>query len=323
MDNVICKVCKKNFKRITHKHLKTHNMTEDGYKKLYPDDELISKGTRLRLATNSIEHFTEKHGVDGEQRYREYKEFMGVKNTLAYKKLKYGWSEEDFTKYNNSRAITLENMVKKYGSRIGTQKYNEYCKIQSVSGVSLEYFKSKHGDQEGKIIFDRVNKSKAHNLENYIKKYGSVEIATKKLEEFFHRLNEVGFNSAVQKEFISLIMLQIETHLYSCLNNEFGVWSHNIGRYVKYDLVDEENKKVIEFNGDFWHCNPKKYHKSFIHPIMKRTAADIWERDHIKLSEMESRGYETMVVWESDFLSDKNNIIEECVQWMKQKNTNS
>ena len=53
-------------------------------------------------------------------------------------------------------------------------------------------------------------------------------------------------------------------------------------KHYRYDYVDFTNKKVIEFNGDFWHCNPEKYIECHIHRIMNKSAKELWNSDKIK-----------------------------------------
>jgi hypothetical protein len=72
-----------------------------------------------------------------------------------------------------------------------------------------------------------------------------------------------------------------------------------IGKY-RPDYVNQERKHIIEFNGDFWHCNPALYEANFYHPGLKMTAAEKWNLDQQRKEYLESLGYSVTVVWESD-----------------------
>ena len=72
-----------------------------------------------------------------------------------------------------------------------------------------------------------------------------------------------------------------------------------IGNY-RPDYLNEKTKHIIEFNGDFWHCNPLTYSPDFYHPILKMTAAEKWKLDEQRTRYLESLGYTVTVVWESD-----------------------
>ena len=56
---------------------------------------------------------------------------------------------------------------------------------------------------------------------------------------------------------------------------------------------------VVEFFGDYWHANPKKYSKDdIVHHGLK--ASEIWEKDRLRLEELEKR-YSVLVVWEKRY----------------------
>ena len=78
------------------------------------------------------------------------------------------------------------------------------------------------------------------------------------------------------------------------------------------------NKKIIEFNGDFWHANPILYEKSDIvrkNPI--QTADEIWENDARRIQSLEKLGYQVKVVWEHDYRANPQKIVCECIEFLK------
>ena len=76
--------------------------------------------------------------------------------------------------------------------------------------------------------------------------------------------------------------------------------SYRIDRYI-CDIFIEKLNLVIEYNGDYWHCNPKKYNENYIHPHKKKIASKIWEEDSIRIDNMRNMGYTLVVIWESEF----------------------
>ena len=58
---------------------------------------------------------------------------------------------------------------------------------------------------------------------------------------------------------------------------------------------------IIEYFGDYWHCNPAKFSKDYFNPTTQRYAHDQWERDNRKKQVAEAEGYAVIIVWESDF----------------------
>lgn len=55
--------------------------------------------------------------------------------------------------------------------------------------------------------------------------------------------------------------------------------------------------KIIEFNGDYWHCNKLFYNEDYYHALKGMTAKEIWEYDKQKIDYLKSCGYEVLIVW--------------------------
>lgn len=64
----------------------------------------------------SLEKFIIRHGdVKGLLLWNEYRKIQAYTNSYEYKKEKYGMTIEEFTRYNKSRAVTLDNMINRHG----------------------------------------------------------------------------------------------------------------------------------------------------------------------------------------------------------------
>lgn len=74
------------------------------------------------------------------------------------------------------------------------------------------------------------------------------------------------------------------------------------------DIWISEKKIAIEFNGDYWHMNPKLYSKSDYNSNLKMTANEKWEYDKLKYDECCSLGIELIVIWEYDWNHNKESI---------------
>lgn len=76
--------------------------------------------------------------------------------------------------------------------------------------------------------------------------------------------------------------------------------SLNIGeKFFKLDALVGDI--VYEFNGDYWHGNPKYYNSNEINKVSKRTFGDLYECTTKKKKILEDAGYEVVSMWESDF----------------------
>ena len=104
---------------------------------------------------------------------------------------------------------------------------------------------------------------------------------------------------------------------YSCLDdNQFFKYSEIIRQAISYDFVYKPTNKIIEFNGDYWHCNPKYYDKNYFHKHRKKYAYEIWNIDDIKTRKAIESGYEIKVVWENEYKQNPDKIIDECIKFL-------
>jgi hypothetical protein len=82
------------------------------------------------------------------------------------------------------------------------------------------------------------------------------------------------------------------------------------------DIVRYSTRRAIEFNGDYWHCNPKIYNKDFINERNNMTAENIWIKDAEKISLANSNDISVMTVWHSDWVNSRNLKLYECIQFL-------
>jgi len=111
-----------------------------------------------------------------------------------------------------------------------------------------------------------------------------------------------------------IILEQIKLSI-SNVTHQFTLTEANKKHYI-YDIM--ANKKIIEYNGDFWHSNPDIYPPNFINPRTKIKAVDKWEIDRVKLQFARDQNYEVLVIWERDFKKNKEEIIKQCIQFLTQ-----
>lgn len=75
------------------------------------------------------------------------------------------------------------------------------------------------------------------------------------------------------------------------------------------DILIPKYKIVIEYNGDFWHCNPTKYNENYFNPKKQKLAKEIWEYDKIRTNNFKNDGYKVLIVWESDYKNNKKEVL--------------
>ena len=82
------------------------------------------------------------------------------------------------------------------------------------------------------------------------------------------------------------------------LNHEYGCETNQ-----NFDFVVLDIKKIIEFNGDKWHANPKyyKYNDIPMNGFINKTAKEIWINDLLKNNKAINNGYEILTIWENEW----------------------
>ncbi len=279
------------------------------YKKFYPgakvvDDEL-AKSTAITL-----ENLIKKYGLsEGTNRWDIYKQKQAHSNSFEYKKEKHGWTKDQFDEFNLSRSQTLEKMIQRYGEAVGIEKWTTYCERQAYTNTK-DYFIEKYGYSIGYEKYLEINKNKS--VSNPIILAAKMGITKDEATDIIISRQKNYFTSNLEQEFVNLLEETIGKLDHTSQSNPFGKWSPDLLSYVVYDIKHGNN--IIEFNGDYWHANPKIYKEDSI--IRGKKAVDIWYKDMLKLKTATDLGFQTLVVWESEFKTNKEEIIKEVAQWI-------
>ncbi len=306
----------------------------DGKNK-YNDFLLKSKHTK--------EKYISIYGIEeGEKKWLEY---VDNKKITSKRSIKYWLKifDGDYELAKESLMIVQSRgedfYCIKYGEKIGTEKWENRKSDQSdkISKLMLnkenrdkhilseKNFILKYGEELGKEkwkehLNNRKNFKTTYDL--FIKEHGE-EIGNQKWKEYIYKIININpYVSNISQELFNSIYnnLDIKNDIYfGNLNNEYFIYDEKNKKINYYDFVINDIKLIIEFNGDFWHANPKIYSKDFYHPILKKTAIEIWESQNYKNNVAEEHGYEIVEVWESDYKKDKTNIIDYCLNKIKNK----
>lgn len=265
-------------------------------------DYKIQRDSYILTTENNL---IRKYGEDvGKQKWKEYKEKQSYSNSFEYKSKKYGWTKEQYDEYNLSRAITKENLVKKYNKQKGQEIWEDYVNKQRIT-KSKEYYVDKYGEEK----WIELCKSKAHTLNNYIKWYGSEEIALKKIKERHNIWKSVSKSS--QKflinfdNYIKSLHPNLKTY-FDSINKEYMIITESRDIYYLDYFIKDWNI-CVEYNGDLFHANPNMYNE-FDTPIPKSniTAKEIWEKDSEKITTiLNERNIKTIVIWENNLPTNK------------------
>lgn len=80
-----------------------------------------------------------------------------------------------------------------------------------------------------------------------------------------------------------------------------------VGKY-RVDEINTEKRIIVEINGDAVHGNPRQYGPRDLLPY-GLTADEKWTSDCRRQSYLERKGYRVIVVWESDDIQKKLDVL--------------
>jgi hypothetical protein len=246
--------------------------------------------------------------------------------------VKNGYTEEEaILQIEGQKMVSLRGCIARFGETEGNKKWKEREGKRSEAGkkgsANLEYWLNKgYSESEAKIKLSQ--RQSTFTLEKCIQKYGEEDGKKRFIERqvkwqktlYKNGKLKSGYSEASQELFHKLIenvdVNDVNYFLFAKKGGEF-VLSDDNGFY-RYDFTDLKNKKIIEYNGDDYHGNPNIYNQDdYPNPFRKElTAKDIWDKDERKKLIANNKGFEVLVVWDSEYKKNKQEIIDKCKEFL-------
>jgi len=297
-----------------------------------------------RISYRDLYDYIKKYGEkNGTIKYKEKNSKLSVSVESL---LKNGKSIEEIKvireKHRKGSAITLNNMISKYGDRDGTKRHNEYVEknkltsnrrldywIEKTDGDMFEakrllsewqrrdmsWYINRYGEVNGLEKYYNTNGKKGRTLENYVIKYGN-KIGLSKYIESCRKWKEGQkgiFNSKGQ--------IEVELYLTKIYDNVSGSRSETgiiLTEHEKNDIIKNNTlypdiivngKYIVRYNGDFWHANKTIYpNDDTVVGRVNKSAGLIREIDRQKNEIYINRGYTVINIWDSEWQTNKDGI---------------
>ena len=272
----------------------------------------------------------QKYGVEHYTQTEKYKEAVREYNLQKYG-IEYPFKSNEFKEKSKQKCLqkygvdnpakasdykekTQKTCLKKYGKKYYSQT-NEY-----LSKFKTLYIQKLKDDGYYDIGYRVIsyNKNKSYKLycphckQNFIISninYYSRHLANQEICTNCNPL--IKFYSCGEKEVLSYV-----SSIYD------GVILENDRTIIKpkeLDIYLPELHLAIEYNGDYWHANPKYYSED--HIIGEVPAKTVWKEDRQKINRCIKAGIELLVIWEDDWTNRReqvqfelNNIITELIE---------
>jgi hypothetical protein len=133
-------------------------------------------------------------------------------------------------------------------------------------------------------------------------------------EEILRQRSTPNIVSESEKYFVNELESCLGRSLeYTYKTKQFGKWNFYTHSYNWFDIKD--GNKIIEYNGDYYHCNPKLYEADYYNKKLGKYAKDVWKRDQLKYQTALDNGFKIKIVYESEYINDPS-IIQELAKWL-------
>lgn len=323
-ETIVCKWCGMNVVRIFGGHINNYHpgKTIEEYRLDFPGYPISTESDRINMSKNSGKHMKE-------EKYRQMfsEKFKGENNpnhtsktTEQERKERSPFSKE-FYKRKGIDEDEIDNTIHNFAKEALKDR---------IGATSYEYWLNKaNGDEEEAQRLYKERQT-TFSKEICINKYGEEEglriwkerqekWSSKWKEKYYnHEFNVGSGESIIANEFCNLIYEQIKDSFQNIKFGKNEKWISNNNLNYAFDFTIEDNKKIIEFNGDFWHCNPSiaRYKEDYFHPIKKQTAKELWIYDKTKIEFIENHGYKVLTIWENDYTKNPEEVIKQCLDFI-------
>lgn len=185
------------------------------------------------------------------------------------------------------------------------------------SPFSKEFYKKRGISEQARAEFiKKIAENRTYNTQlNYYLNKGLDELSAKKALSNRQRTCGGGSYSSISQRFISEILedsSNLKKFFYGKNEKKLSYKDGNQIKYFRYDLTNEESKRIIEFNGDFWHGNPTLYKSNDYNPVLNKSYEEIKKYDNFKSLIAFNAGYSILTIWESDYLQNHDDVIIKC-----------
>ena len=239
--------------------------------------------------------------------------------------------------YNRSKSIfCVEYWLKKgLTEEEAKLKISEIQRARSLknnnhtSNKNVEYWLKKGlTEEEAKLKISEIQST--FTLAKCIEKYGEIEGQKRwkqRQEKWQKSLHEngnlhIGYSNISQELFNEILKCYSDDEkdyvFYATKNREYSLKNKCNNYYYAYDFTDLNRRKIIEFNGDIYHGNPKIFKEDDkpnpFYPDI--TVKELHLKDEEKMLLARDNGFNTLTIWESDYRNDKNKIIEQVLNFI-------
>jgi hypothetical protein len=252
----------------------------------------IKKGLTEEEASKKIKEIQTNNAlkVDNKNKTKPYEIKTWIDRGLSEKE-----AEEKINQIKDSQNIYKIFSEKKLNDVISKRNHTYYSKTKTKR--------------------QKINKSRGKTKQQLIEKFGKEYVRELCLKRGKSRQNSFYRRySKISEKFFNELQKNINEELFYGEKEKWIKYNKNKGFYV--DLL--YNNKIIEFNGNFYHANPKYYNEDSIIKISKeniKIAKEIWRKDKFKIDTLTKLNYKVMIIWEDEI--NNEDILNKCIKFLQ------
>ena len=319
----------------------------NGFRDLCENEKCLKRS----FSSNSIEGVMYREKCDLETAYRIFKEQsekmvierkktndkLAINDPLLYKKRSRNcyefWIERGFSE------VDAKERAKEVMCEIHQKTFKKFRdnpeKYASKYTTKIEYYINR-GYSEEDAKKKLTERQQTFSLEKCIEKYGESNGQKIWLDRQIKWMNTMNNKSDAEKLDIlkrkssfckrnySIVSQNLFWLIFNNLDSKSDIFFKELNsefvisekKTFIYDFVHKKRKKIIEFNGDYWHCNPIKYNENYYHNHLKIYAKERWYNDKIRIEYTESLGYQVLIIWESEYRKTPEETLKKCLDFL-------
>lgn len=190
----------------------------------------------------------------------------------------------------------------------GTLALSKLTKEERIVNASMGGTATQLSPNRDIISFTSDRWSKMTDEEKLNQVTNAANALHKKLEDNDARIShyekifkhsKIGYISKGQREVYEILLS----------NNLIGFVLDGILENMKIDVINYDKKIAIEYNGDYYHCNPRTWKPDDYNKSIKMTASEKWANDRKRRFGLLNRGYRVIVIWENEWRKNKEKYI--------------
>lgn len=241
------------------------------------------------------EYWISKFGEDGKQLYSQFQSNLSKRCSSEKKKqnsprtIDY-WTREGY----GIKSASLK--VSEFQSIVSPRCLNYWMKRERTSEEAMnslhsyqsrgrDYWVKRLGEEEGNSKMDEINSRRFQNISHRIQFSGG-----------FSKISQDLFHSLKNDEYTHFATYRNSKN-NSKSRNEF-VLKFDDGSWIFLDYVNTKTKKVIEFDGIYWHKGKEEF-------------------DAIRDQRIRDSGYEILRVTDKEYCQNKKRIIQKCQTYLE------